>query len=59
MTPEFMDQSEAIRVLIDKGALFVACHSGGKDSHAFLSIDPESCLTAVGKSAFLANSETE
>ena len=36
MTPENMDLSETIRVLVDKGALFVACHSGGKDSQALL-----------------------
>ncbi|MGU3404879.1 phosphoadenosine phosphosulfate reductase domain-containing protein [Methylobacterium brachiatum] len=38
MTPENMDLSETIRVLIDRGALFVGCHSGGKDSQALLCI---------------------
>lgn len=36
MTPENMDLSETIRSLVDRGALFVCCHSGGKDSQAQL-----------------------
>lgn len=36
MTPENMDLSETIRSLVDRGALFVCNHSGGKDSQVML-----------------------
>ncbi len=38
MTPENMDLGETIRSLVDRNALFVCCHSGGKDSQAQLCV---------------------
>lgn len=38
MTPENMDLAETVRSLVDRGALFVVNHSGGKDSQALLEV---------------------